>query len=349
MPTPLDYLNAPEFADDQLTEAINIPPYLTGRPAQLGIFTDTPIHTTYVRIGVSEQELTVIPARERGGESNLNIRGDARSGVSFDIPHFPLDDAILPADIQNLTVWGEGDVIMASLEDVYNDRLVALRAKHDFTHSHLDWGALNGIVLDGDGRELLNVYDKFDLVEHSVEYDLASSATRLAGLNRQVKAHVRRELRGTPATGLRVLAGAKFFDMYVDHSNVREELRDYKGSTANPGRDDIQDVFEYAGLTLERIDEQYQVRQSNGTLVARDAVPEDEAIVVPLGTPFFKRYIAPPDTISGANRAPEAETKVFVSTDELPHGKGREIHTESNVLPICIRPQLLVRLRMKAA
>lgn len=346
MSTALDYLNAPEFADDQLTEAINIPPYVTGRPAQLGIFTDTPIPTTYVRIGVSDQELTVIPARERGGESNLNMRDDNRGVVSFDIPHFPLDDAITPADIQNLTVWGEGDVIMANLEDVYNDRLAALRAKHDFTHFHLDWGALNGIIMDGDERELLNLYEKFDLVQHSVNYQLGSAVSNVAQHNRDVKAYIRRELRGTPATGLRVLAGAEFYDQYVNHSKIREELSHYKGSTPNPGRDDIQDVFEYAGLTLERIDEQYRVRQSNGTLVTRDAVPADEAIVVPLGTPFFKRYIAPPDTISGANRAPEAETKVFVSTEDLPHDKGREIHTESNVLPICTRPQLLVRLKL---
>lgn len=346
MATPLDYLNAPEFADDQLTEAINIPPYVTGRPAQLGIFTDTPIHTTYVRLGVEENELTVIPARERGGESNLNIRGDQRKGVSFDIPHFPLDDAITPADIQNITTWGVGSQVLASLEDVYNDRLVSIRAKHDLTHSYLDWGALNGIVLDGDGREFLNVYDKFDLEEHTVEYALNTAATQIADLNRQVKAYIRRELRGTPAKGLRVLAGANFFDKYVKHQNVLEEMRGYKGDTQNPGRDDINDEFTFAGLTLERVDEEYKVRQSSGGIVSRKAVPDNEAIVVPLGTPFFKRYIAPPDTISGANRRPDPDTKVFVSTDDLPHDKGREIHTESNVLPICIRPQLLIRLKI---
>lgn len=37
MSTVLDLLQAPEFADARLTESINIPPYETGRPAQLGI------------------------------------------------------------------------------------------------------------------------------------------------------------------------------------------------------------------------------------------------------------------------------------------------------------------------
>ena len=40
--------------------------------------------------------------------------------------------------------------------------------------------------------------------------------------------------------------------------------------------------------------------------------------------------------------APSA--KVFVSTDMLAHGKGQEIHTESNVLPICLRPDVIVKL-----
>lgn len=339
-------LNDPAFTDDKLTEAINIPPYKTGRAAQLGIFKDTPIATTYVRLGVEEQELTVIPARERGGESNFNMRGD-RSFVQFDIPHFPLDDAITPADIQNLTAWGGST--METLEDVYNTRLETMRGKHDLTHSYLDWGALNGLVMDGEGKILLNLYDKFDLTENSVDFALDGLETDISAKNREVKALIRKELRGTAATGLRVLAGKNFFDRYVEHPRVLEALRDYPGNTANPARDEIEDTFTYAGLTLERIDEEYKVRMANGTLTSKKAVPDNEAIVVPLGTPFFKRYIAPPDTLSGANRRPPPDTKVFVSTEDLPHDKGREIHTESNVLPICIRPQLLVRLTLSSS
>lgn len=345
MPTVLDYLNAPEFADDNLTEAINIAPYNTGRPSQLGIFTDTPIHTTYVRLGFVENELTVIPARERGGESNFNMRND-RSGVQFDIPHFPLDDAITPSDIQNLTAWGT-DHALSSLEDVYNDRLTTMRGKHDLTHSYLDWGALNGVVIDGEGKILISIYDKFDLTENVISFDLDVDTTQVSDKNRETKALIRKELRGTASTGVRVLAGKNFFDSYVKHPNVQAELRAYSGSTPNPARDDIQDTFTFAGLTLERIDEEYKVMQSNGTLISKKAIADDEAIALPLGTPFFKRYVAPPDTLSGANRRPQPDTKIFVSTNDLPHDKGREIHTESNVLPICIRPQLMVRLRIE--
>lgn len=344
MSTAIHYLDAPEFADDRLTASINVPPYKTGRPAQLGIFKDTPIHTTYVRLGIEENELTVIPARERGGESNLNMRG-GKKGVSFDIPHFPLDDAITPSDIQNLNAWGEEGILLG-LEDVYNDKLELMRSKHDLTHSYLDWGALNGLVLDGEGKLLLDLWNTFDLTETSFAIPLDVTGTLVSEYNRKAKARMRKELRGTASTGVRVLAGAEFFEKYVSHPNVREELRAYKGDAQNPGRDDIEDTFTHAGLTLERIDEEYAVRQANGSLIKKPAIAADEALMIPMGTPFFRRYMAPPDTLSEANRKPDA--KVFVSTETLPHDKGKEIHTESNVLPICIRPQLLIRLTIGA-
>lgn len=344
MATPLTLLKAAEFTDDRLTESINVPPYATGRPAQLGVFTDTPIHTTFVRLGIEEDEITVIPARERGGPSNLNMRSD-RKGVTFTIPHFPLDDAITPSDIQNIVQFGS-QFAMESVGSVYNQKLELMREKHDATHSHLDWGALNGIVLDGEGKELLNLYELFELEETRLNFALDIADTDVAAKNRAAKGIIRRELRGAPSTGVRALAGKEFFDRYCAHRSVKEELRAYAGSTPNPGRDDIADTFTFAGITFERIDENYKVRQANGTIVEKKAVPDDEAILLPLGTRYFKRYIAPPDTLAGANQPPEIGTKVFVSTEDLPHDKGREIHSESNVLPICVRPQLMVRLTL---
>jgi hypothetical protein len=340
MATPLDLLRSPDFAADRLTESINIPPYLTGRPAQLGIFTDTPINTTYAKIGISEGELTIIPARERGGPSNKNM-GIDRSEVLVNIPHFPLDDAITPSDLQNLTVYGD-DYVMQTLANVVNEKLTQMRAKHDATHSHLDWGALNGLVLDASGRTLLNLFSTFDITQTVIDFDLDTTTTDVAAKNRALKSVIRKALRGAASTGVRILAGTAFFDKYVGHTSVKEGLKYYNGPTPNPARDDVNDEFRFAGVVIERVDEEFSFRQTNGTFATREAVAENEAIAIPMGTPYFKRYVAPPDTIQQANIAPD--TKIFVSTDELPHGKGEDIHTESNVLPICLRPDVIVKL-----
>lgn len=344
MATTQDYLSAPEFAPDVLTETINVPAYETGRPAQLGIFTDEPIATTYVRIGVAEDEITIIPDRERGGETNFNMRGD-RQEVPILIPHFPLDDKITPSDIQNILAWGEENAFV-TLANVYNQKLTTIRNKHEATWNFLDWGALNGLILGAEGRVLADLYDKFDFTQHVVNFALDSAGTGIAAKNREAKALLRKELRGSASRGTIVLAGPEFFDKYVGHPNVIESLKRYAGATSDPSRDDVDDSFSFAGFRLERIDEEFQIRQPDGTFLTRQAVADDEAILVPLGTTYFKRYNAPPDTLTDANRPPRPTDKIFISTENLRHGKGQEVHSESNLLPICTRPQVMIKLTL---
>lgn len=344
MSTVLDLLKNPAFADNRLTESINIPPYQTGRLAQLGLFTDTPIHTTYAKIGIEEGTITIIPARERGGPANKNMRGD-RKETLISIPHFPLDDAITPSDLQNLTVYGS-NFVMQALGNVYTNKLVDMRSKHDATHSALDWGAINGLIIDAEGKVLLNLWTHFGIAQPTVSFDLGTAGTDIAARNRALKQAVRRSLKGSASNGLRIFAGADWFDAYVGHASVKEGLKRYRGDTPDPSRDDITDEFAYAGVVVERVEEEFDIRLPDNTFETRPGVAANQAIAVPLGTQLFKRYVAPPDTIQDANVAPRPTDKVFVSTDDLPHGKGRDIHTESNVLPVCLRPQVMHRLTM---
>jgi len=344
MSTILDLLSAPEFADNRLTEAINVPPYQTGRLAQLGLFADTPIHTTYAKIAIKDGDITIIPARERGGPANKNMRGGQQATL-IEIPHFPLDDAITPSDLQNLTAYGQ-NYVMVALANVYNDKLQTMRDKHDATHANLDWGAINGLIIDAEGKTLLDTYANFGLTQQTMSFGLATSTTDVAAKNRAVKAAVRAQLKGAPSSGVRVFAGANWFDQYVGHQTVREAMKYYAGATPNPARDDISDSFDYAGLTVERVEETFQIRLADNTFQTQPAVAPNEAIAVPFGTPYFKRYIAPPDTIQDANTAPQPSNKVFVSTNDLPHGKGRDVHTESNILPVCLRPQIMIKLTL---
>lgn len=343
MATVLDYLNAPEFADDRLTEAINVPDYLTGRPAQLNIFRDVPLPTTYVRLSVDNDEIAIIPSRERGGESNVNMR-EGRRGLNFDIPHFPLDDAVSPADLQNILQWGEG-YAYAMVADVLGQKQASMRAKHERTWHHLDWGALRGNIVDAEGKVIANLFTEFGLTQTTVNFALANTSTVVSDQIGAVKTSISRELRGAPTQGVRIFASSTFYDAYVRHASVKEAMKYYPvvGQT-NPGRDDITDEFRFGGAVIERITEEFAWRKPDGTFQMLPAIPAGEAIAIPMGTDYFRRYNAPPDSVNLANRKPDQ--KIFVSTNDLPHGKGVEIHTESNILPICTRPQIITRLTM---
>ena len=41
------------------------------------------------------------------------------------------------------------------------------------------------------------------------------------------------------------------------------------------------------------------IARQTGPFITRDAVGDNDAIAIPLGTPLFKRYLAPPDTHPG--------------------------------------------------
>jgi hypothetical protein len=339
-----DLMSAPEFADDALTEAINIPPNVTGRLAQLGLFSDVPIATTYVRVGITDGDLAIIPARERGGPANKAMGRDKKR-VLIDIPHFPLDDAIEPTDFQNLLAWGE-DRVFETFGGVLNGKLVDLRSKHDLTHAHLDWGAISGVILDAEGKELLDIYETFGISQQTFDMVLGTAGTDVASKSRALKSAVRRELKGAPMTGIRILASPEYFDAYTGHANVKDAYRYFASNTQNPNRDGLEDGFVHAGLTIERVDEEFTKRLGDGSLETAPVIPAGEARVIPMGTPYFRRYVAPPDTIADANRKPSPTDKVFVSTAERDHGKGYDIHSESNVLPVNLRPSAVLRLAL---
>ena len=105
--------------------------------------------------------------------SNKNM-GTDRQEALVRIPHFPLDDAITPSDLQNLLVYGNGYALQ-TLANIYNGKLELIRAKHDATHHHLDWGALNGLVLDASGRVPLRPV--YDLRHHPEAWSTSTSTT----------------------------------------------------------------------------------------------------------------------------------------------------------------------------
>lgn len=345
MPTVLDLLSAPQFADPRLTEVINIPPYETGRLAQLGLFEERPIATTYVKVAIRDGEVIIIPARERGGPSNKNMREDRRETI-IPVPHFPLDDAITPSDLQNLTVYGS-NYVMETLSNVYVDKLSTIRGKHDATHAHLDWGAVKGQIIDAEGKVLLNTFSHFGISQTTYDLILGTAGTNVAAKTRGLKSLMRTKLKGARSSGVHIFAGPEYFDAFVGHSSVQEAFKYFAAAPGqNPNRDDIADVFRFGSVSIERVEEEFDVRQLDNSFITQPAITSDEAIAIPLGTPYFKRYIAPPDTITDANSAPAPGSKVVVSTERLPHGKGQDIHTESNVLPVCLRPEVLIKLEL---
>ena len=95
----------PGFSMASLTAAINLLPNRYGRLEQLGLFPSKPVRTRQVVVEERNGTLNLLPTQPVGGPATLNVR-DKRKLRSFVVPHVPLDDVVLPEEVQGVRAFG---------------------------------------------------------------------------------------------------------------------------------------------------------------------------------------------------------------------------------------------------
>ena len=337
-----------------LTGLINRVPNRFGLIASLGIFASEGIGSTNVEIREEEGSLSVLNHRPRGSGAQVNERKRGRTKV-IQAGHFELMDLITPQDVQDrLAVIGR-DKSPEAIDDLLGRILISLANKHYIT---LEWnrmGALSGIVLDGDGTtELLNLYDEFNIVEKSVDFDLTNAAADVIAKCEEVTDHIGSNLKGETMTGVEGLCDATFFNQFVQHAKVEKYYTQWEAAKmiAHPDRNtqggNWGRTFEFQNVRLI----EYKGKAPLSTGASTPFVKSGQVRFYPTGTmDTFASYFAPPDTLDAANAMaalssdPDfgGEAQMFASPEILNHGKGIEIYTESNPISLCKRPELLVK------
>jgi hypothetical protein len=137
------------FSMVEMTAAINVLPNQYGRLNTMNLFPVKGVTQRGVFIDERNGTLNLIKTAAVGAPGQVN-RAASRKARTFQIPHLPLDDFILPADIQGIRAFGtqnSGDVVAMKL----NEKLQEMKNKHAQTLEWLRMGALKGQILDADG------------------------------------------------------------------------------------------------------------------------------------------------------------------------------------------------------
>jgi hypothetical protein len=342
----LDIFNQDAFAASALTGNITLVPNSYGRINELGLFRAEPIATTTVTVIIEDGVLNLLPTRPRGAPASLGTRGKQRP-KAFPVPHIPHEDSVLATDVQNLLALAPGG--NAGLETVLgfmNRKLIVMRRKHAITLENLRVGALKGIVRDYDGSPILNYFTEFGITEKVVDFLLSSASTDVLGKCMEVSGYMEDNLLGETMTGVGALASPEWFAAFVKHASVKEAYKYYQ-SGPQVLREDVRKGFTFGGITFEEYRGAASYLQEDGSRTAPQRfIPAGDVRFFPLGTSdTFVNYWAPPDFWSSVNQAPAiGDAEVFVAPLEpKKFGKGMDIHTESNPLPLVKRPALLVR------
>ncbi len=112
----------------------------------------------------------------------------------------------------------------------------------------------------------------------------------------------------------------------------------YLYQEAANAREDVRRGFTYGGLVFEEYVAHCALADGTDT----SFVADDEAYAFPVGTQnTFATYFAPADFLEAANTKGRS---VYAKVEARKFNRGADLHTQSNPLPLCRRPAVLVKL-----
>ncbi len=326
--------DTPAFSMTALTAAINILPNTYGRLEQMSLMPARPVRFRQIAIEEKNGVLNLLPTMPVGSPGTVGERGK-RKLRSFAVPHIPHDDVVLPEEVQGIRAFGSENEAEA-LANVITDHLQAMRNKHAITLEHLRMGALKGVILDADGSTLYDLYTEFGITAKTVDFALGTASTNVKAKCMEVLRHIEDNLRGEFMTRVHALVSPEFFDALTSHSKVEKAYERWMEGAAL--RDDMRSGFTFGGITFE----EYRGQATDPDGNVRRFIAANEGHAFPLGTvETFATYFAPADFNETANTLGQP---LYAKQEPRKFERGTDLHTQSNPLPMCHRPGVLVKL-----
>lgn len=328
--------NNPAFSVSSLTAAINLLPNTYGRLGELNLFPIKPVRTRQVSIEMRNGVLNLLPTKPVGAPGTVGTRG-SRNLRALSIPHIPHDDVVLPEEVIGVRAFGSESELV-TLAEVMADKLQTMRNKHAITLEHLRMGALKGIVLDADGSELLNFYEVFDIAPKVFSFELADAGINVRDKCIELRHLLEDSLLGERMTGVRVLVSEEFMTALTNHTSVEKAWERWQNGEFF--RSDTRAGFAMAGVVFE----EYRATVSTGVEGEESVrfIAPNEGHAFPLGTlDTFATYVAPADFNETVNTMGQL---LYAKQAPRKFDRGTDLHTQSNPLPVCQRPGLLVKV-----
>lgn len=318
-----------------LTEAVNKMPFIPGRIGSMRIFTEKGVSTTSVGIEEKSGSLSLVQTSPRGAPAEQNTAGK-RTLRTLRVPHIEVEDKILADEVQNVRAFGSESAAQG-VQSVVNDRMAEMSANLDATLENLRVGAIKGIVTDADGSTLYNLFTEFGLSQYNeIDFDL-DNATPVSGAMKkkcnEVKREIAKQLGSAPYTGVHALCGDAFWDDLVTHPEVMDAYHRQQESAFLRQGGLAYEQFTYGGITWEN----YQ-----GYIGATPYIGTDKVHLFPVGVPgLFQMYFAPADFVETVNTI--GLPKYAKMAQDAEYGRFVKIMVQSNPLPICTRPAVLLK------
>lgn len=339
--TILDVFNQDAFSVINLTDAINKAPFVPGRAGVLipwatqGIETDKAV---IEEVGGSLKLLNPLP---RGGAGETFDK-DKRTVRILQVPHYQVNDAIYADEVQGVRAFGQTSVVQTIVDKV-NERNMQIREWQVApTLEYQALGAVKGIILNGDGSTLYNLFTEFGVSQEAeIDFDLDAGSPASGVLRKACAAVVRKiadNLGAVPFSAVYAFCGNNFFDDLLAHKEVVESYKNtpmaqvLREGYVVPGVGQVYGAFEFGGIVWENY---------RGAVGGSAFVDTDKCHIFPVGTPgLWRRLFAPADYIETVNTTGRP---FYAKQLRMRNDKGVEIEVQTNALHYCTRPKVLMK------
>lgn len=318
------------------TQELLLIPNQWGLINELGIFREESVAQHTVTVESRNGTLGLITDQVRGAR-NLVGKDDTRTLRSFAIPHFPLDDAIKPEDVQGRRAFGSADqaeteaaVIARKLERIRMNHAVTLEAARANTIT-------TGTVYAPNGTVAGNFYTDFGVTRKEIDLALGTSTSDVLGKSEEGIASIQDGIQsGEVVGGMVALCSPTFFAKLISHATIKEAYK-YYSSTQEVLRNRLGSGlyrrFQYGGI---------EFIEYRGSYNGQALIPAGDAYLLPTGTQdTFVSYFSCANKFAYLNTLGE---QAYVFTYRSPNDSEITIESESNHLHLLRRPQAVVRL-----
>ncbi len=328
----IDALNSDAFSMVSLTNAINLAPVMPGAIGKAGVFKQQGVTTYTAAIEYQNGRFSILPFGERGQSMGRSQPAVNRIVRTLSIPHIPFETVIHAHEVVGVRAFGETGKTEV-FEEKVAEHLKLHAANHEATWEFHRAGAMCGLVRDADGTGYHNLFTIFGLTEDLYTFNF--SAGTEAALHQkalQVKQGVQDSigLSGFQCEVRALIDDTFFYNMMASPGvrsawylwNDQELLR--KGF--NPG----DTVFEWGGIVWQRYNTALgTVNLFGGTNVAR---------FYPVLPDLYTHAMAPANFADTVNTVGKP---MYSAREALPFNTGVRLHSQSNPLFFCTRPNCL--------
>lgn len=336
----LDVFKQDAFGVIELTDAINKIPFVPGRAGTLIPWNERGVATTSIMLEEQDGVLTLVNPTARGGPGST-VGKRSRTARVLAVPHYERDDAVYADEVQGVREFGQEQTVR-TVQGVLNDRMAVHTQDMDVTLEYQRVGAIKGVILNGDGSTLYNLFTEFGVSQDAeIDFDL-DNATPARGALRKLCAQTVRQmmgnLDGTAISGVHAVCGDAFFDDLLAHSEVVNSylntpmaavLRD--GYVDPSSNQKIYGAFEFGGIVWENY---------RGSVGGTAFVNTDKAHLFPVGPSIWRTVYAPADYVETVNTIGRPR---YAKQFPMQNDKGISLEMQMNALSYNTRPKSLLK------